>query len=103
MLQLLSIFFVATLIWAYVVRESFTDGSYPELIYKEVLTRKLDEIGVKVVSIQNVSGMRIFRQVHVFYVGFVTKRGKYINGYFYVGHRLFGLLCGHIRFKKHKA
>jgi hypothetical protein len=98
--MILIVFLAVSLIFVYYTRMAFPNGSYGEMFYEDVLLRRLDSLEVKVITIKLVSRSPL-RQILVYRVNFVTRRGHNIDGYFLVGHSLFGIMCKHIRFKMH--
>lgn len=100
-LKLLFFFIPVTLFIFYSAMKKHSQvGILSKAYYRAVLMEKLDSLGAEVIKIQNISGPVNWGGVQVFRVNFVTRRGHKIDGYFYVGHRVHGLVYGHIRFRK---
>lgn len=98
--QFYLIFFVVFVIFYYITIKHSEQGMLSKAYYRAVLLEKLDSLGAEVIKMQNLSGPAYWGGIQVFRVNFVTRRGHKIDGYFYVGHRVHGLIFGHIRFRK---
>lgn len=98
--QLYAIFTISLIVFYFVMSKHYDYGLLSEAVYKTLLLQKLDSLGAQVIDIRNVSGAAFPGAVRVFRVKFITRRGHEIDGYFYVGHGLFGVMFGHIRFKR---
>lgn len=98
--QFYLIFFVILVIYCYIMLKHSEQGMLSKAYYRAVLLEKLDSLGAEVIKMQNLSGPAYWGGIQVFRVHFVTRRGRKIDGYFYVGHRVHSLIFGHIRFRK---
>jgi hypothetical protein len=75
-------------------------GLLSEAVHKAVLMQNLESKGIKVIAIQNVSRGALFNPVRMYRVKFIKRRGHEIDGCYHVGHVLFGVMFGHIRFTR---